>query len=147
MADFVSSDLAYAAGIIDGEGTIGITEYAPGGKRKSPQFRCYVSVVMTDPSVPLWLAVHFGGTTHSYGPRKVGHKGTTTWRLQNRRAAEFCRLILPFLLVKGHQAEAIVAFYDDPSFQFKQRRSLPEDEVAARRRYVTQVRALNKRGA
>lgn len=143
MIDAVS--LAYAAGIVDGEGTIGITELSPRKDRRSPQFRAYVAVVMTDPAVPLWMAQTFPGTVHAYAGRQPGHKGTFGWRLANRRAAEFCGLLVPYLKVKRAQAELLVHFYDE--FVFRRRRGLPDGEVERRRRFVVQVRALNKRGA
>jgi hypothetical protein len=147
MADFAAVDLAYAAGIIDGEGSIGITELAPGRqRRRSPQFRPYVAVCMTDPVVPLLLADMFGGTVHTYAGRKPGQKASHHWRLGAQRAAAACEALVPYLRVKHEQAALVVAFYRDSRFQFKQRRALPDREITARREYVAKCRALNARG-
>lgn len=144
MPEHLPIDLAYAAGIIDGEGTIGITEYAAGRqKRKSPQFRCYVAVAMCDFQVPYWLAANFGGTVHEY--QYGSGRPQARWVLANRRAADFCSLIAPHLRVKRGQAEVLADFYADDRFVFKQRQSIPLEEIEARREYVTKVRALNAR--
>lgn len=157
MAEPHLLDVVYAAGIIDGEGSIGISElrpnYEPGNRRKrrkSPSFRCWVQVTMTDPVVPVWLAETFGGTAntreHLNPPANARWKPYTVWVLQHQRASEFCALVLPFLRVKKEQAELVISYYADPRFTFKQRKSLSEDELDARREYAVQARALNGRG-
>jgi hypothetical protein len=143
----VDDHLWYAAGIIDGEGYIGITEVAPNGKKRlSPSIKAQVAVAMADPVIPAWMAETFGGTFHSYPPRKLGQRGCTYWRIQNRKAAEFCELIAPYLKLKRVQAELVVGYYSDPRFVFKQRRSIPAEEVEARREYVVMAKALNHPG-
>lgn len=152
MADFVlggdvsTDDLHYAAGIVDGEGTIFISELSARGKRKSPQFRCSVAVGMCDPLVPMLFAGWFGGSLHTYPGRKPGQRAITYWRANNRAAEAFCRLISPYLRLKRQQAELVLAFYDDPRFVFKQRQSIPLDEIEQKREYVTSSHALNVRG-
>jgi hypothetical protein len=145
MSDRLPIDLAYAAGIIDGEGYIGITESRPTGRRRSPQFRCLVVVQMCGPEVPVWLAENFGGTVHAYPPRQPGHKGSHRWVLQDRRAVVFCALLEPHLRVKGDQARLLGQFYADQRFNFTTRQAIPEDEVLGRREYVTTIQGLNAR--
>lgn len=143
-------DLAYAAGIMDGEGYIGITEYAIGGGRKSPQFRCRVTVCMCDSEVPEWLAATFGGTVHVYEGRKPGQRAQSHWVLQNRRAAEFCALVAPYMRTKHRQAELLSAFYVDWRFDFTRRGGkgpqITTSEILGRRSYVVAIQRLNRRG-
>lgn len=153
MADFVPEDLAYAAGIIDGEGYIGITETKPNyvsgdrkRRQKSPSFICRVTVAMCDPNVPVWLTETFGGTVHSYPPRKEGTRGSHHWVVQGPTAAAFCELIHGYLKVKRQQAELLMSYYADPRFVFKQRQGIPDTEIEQRREYVTTVKALNRGG-
>lgn len=155
MADTVfepsETDLAYAAGLIDGEGTISVSEYAVRADRRSPQFRWHVSVMLTDARPLVWLARTFGGTVHSYPPRKPGHQGVSYWRLSNRRAAVFCELLLPYLQIKREQADLALAFYNDPTLCLTRHGGrgpqLPADELGRRRVYVGKIRTLNRRGA
>jgi len=146
MADFDPVDLAYAAGIMDGEGTIGITEVkADGKRRKSPTIRAYIAVVMTDPVIPAWFAQMFGGTINTYPPRRQGHKPATHWRISGGRAEDVCRAILPYLKLKQEQAKLVIEFRGRTKTWTT--KTLPVAELAARREYVSQIRDLNRRGA
>ena len=150
--EHIPLDLAYAAGIIDGEGWVGMN-YLPAehaslkGKRRSPMFRCCVEVIMVDPRIPMWLCERFGGSVRSYASRKPGHRGTHKWTLQHRQAEAFCRLIAPYLMLKREQAEIIVSYYSDPRFSFTRRsKGIPAEEVEARMEYVARSKSLNRRG-
>lgn len=146
--------LAYAAGIIDGEGTIGVTElavdYEPGNRkrrRKSPQFRCYVAVVMSDPTVPMWLRSTFGGYLYTYAPRQPNHKPPTRWCLANGGATSFCIQVQPFLRLKKEQASLLIDFWHTRIAPENRRAlGLTDDEIARRRLTVARIHELNKRG-
>lgn len=148
-------DLAYAAGLIDGEGTIGITELAPGGarpdgrcSRKSPQHRIYAAVTMTEPAAILWLHVTFGGHFQALKARRPHHKPTFRWSATSQTAAEVCDLIAPYLKVKRAQAEIAARFYRERlAGNFQGSAGVPADELAARRAALAEIKSLNKRGA
>ena len=154
MADFTAVDLAYAAGIMDGEGTIGVTELSPGyesgnrkRRRKSPSFRDYIAVVMSDPLVPMWLSSTFGGAVYEYPPRKPNHKPTYHWRLSGQKAAEFCGLLLPYLRLKHEQAKLVIAFRGQLNAAPNPRaHGLSEESIEERREVVAKVHRLNQRG-
>jgi len=150
-------DLAYAAGIVDGEGTVSIAEYAPkweehnrNARRKSPQFRCYLTVSMTDIEVPLWLAETFGGSVNTYKQKNKRHKDQHRWVLQNRCAAECAAMLLPYMKTKRRQAELLANFYMDSRFTVRigggSSAQLTQSDIDARREYSTEVRSLNQRG-
>jgi hypothetical protein len=150
--------LAYAAGIMDGEGTIGVTEISPdgtwresGGRRRrrvSPSFRAYVAVVMSDLTIPLWLKSQFGGYLYSYEPRQPQHKPPHRWCKQGSDAAEFCRVISPYLRLKQRQAELLIEFWDARANVVNPRaKGLSPEEIDRRRAVVIQFNALNRRGA
>jgi hypothetical protein len=146
MADLVL--LAYLAGIIDGEGTIGITEVTrPLGDRRrvNSTFRAYLSITMTEPTIPLLLAETFGGKVRTYPPRREGHKATMCWSIDSGRAAAACEQLLPYLRLKRQQAELVIAFRSRTKDWTTRR--MPGTEVSERREYVTKIHALNKRGA
>lgn len=157
MADFVPLDVAYAAGIIDGEGCIGVTEVgadlewrgsvAHRRRRVSPQFRAYVAVVMSVPTVPLWLRERFGGWLYTYQPRKANHKPPHRWCMSGADAVDFCRLIIPYLRLKREQAELLVAFWERRKDVVNPRSKGPSgEEIERRRSVVLQFHSLNKRG-
>jgi hypothetical protein len=94
------TDRAYAAGLIDGEGSI--TAYAP--SRSPHSFAISVSVRMCDREPIDWLATTFGGK--SILQKRPTKSGTPIfeWKLNSRNAAAFLTLIKPHLKVKGKRA-------------------------------------------
>jgi hypothetical protein len=149
-----SHELAYAAGIVDGEGTIGVTEVSPSHepgdrkrRRKSPSFRAYIGVVMCDPEIPTLMAELFGGTVHTYPARKVGHSPQTHWRIAGERAASACESLLPYLRLKRPQAQLVIDFMSDPRCRFAHtNRGVPLADITHRRQYVIESKHLNQRG-
>lgn len=146
MADAV--DLAYAAGIIDGEGYIGITTQAAAPGR-SPQFQAVVNVGMADPEIPLWLAENFGGAVYSYPPRGTG-RGVHHWRLTGPATTEFCRMIRPYLRLKHRQAETVVRYREDARLSHRRGvrgQPTPPEEIALKHEYASAIKSMNQRSA
>lgn len=142
--------LAYAAGIMDGEGYIGITvlEASKSRPSRSPTFQLVVNVGMADFGSVAFLHEQFGGNIHSYAPGKYGTKrGVHHWRLTGLRARRFCSLVAPYLRVKQAQAALAIRYYDDPQLHHGMRgpKRLSTDEVSRRREYVREVQQLNQR--
>lgn len=155
MPDIAELDLAYAAGLIDGEGTIGITELKPSGKlrkngrreRKSPQHRIYVACTMTDELPIVFLHMLFGGNIQSLKSRGANHKPTFRWSATSLIAAEFCEAIAPYLKIKKAQAEITSRFFRERlQGNFQGNSGVPIDELALRRVAVQEIRTLNYRG-
>jgi len=99
------TDLAWAAGIIDGEGTATIFHVPNNG-----QVVGVLSVGNTDPRMLVRLATLFGGKVRWKRPQKQGWREQYVWDLRNHQAAAACRLLLPYLVCKREQAELVVAF-------------------------------------
>lgn len=66
-------DLAYLAGILDGEGCFSI------GKSSKGYYNLRVDVVNTDRRLIEWLHVNFGGYTGDRNTEKVEWKNKQTW--------------------------------------------------------------------
>lgn len=136
-------DLAYLAGIIDGEGTIGITVSKPYKDRISPSFKVYVSVTMTDPNIPYLIYGIFGGSVNNYPSRHEHHKPTTIWRSSCSTAVLVCKTLHPYLRLKKQQAEMAIDFDQLPR---KAGRALTPEQIAERYEYVEAIQLLNRRG-
>ena len=93
MAD--SAEIAYTAGLFDGEGSISLVRQK-NNRSHSPQ----VAVASTDYEVLLWLRKRFGGSIVIKQPRKSSHSISYDWRLTDRRALAFLQLIRPYLVIK-----------------------------------------------
>jgi hypothetical protein len=88
-------EAAYAAGIVDGEGSISITRNHS-GRWPSPQ----VSVASTDRELLDWLRERYGGTITTKQPRKPQHSLSFDWKLTDRRALRFLQIVGPYLVIK-----------------------------------------------
>lgn len=98
-------DLSYAAGLIDGEGYIGIQE--AGG---SMQLR--LKIVMTDKGLPSLIAMHraFGGKLAEDRPIGERTRATHVWRLNGRKAADLIERLQSKLLTKAEPARIALEF-------------------------------------
>ena len=87
--------LAYAAGLFDGEGSVSLVRHK-NNRTHSPQ----VAVASVDYEVVRWCQECFGGSIVTKQPRKLNHSVSYDWRLTDRRALTFLRLIRPYLVIK-----------------------------------------------
>ena len=92
--------LAWAAGIIDGEGCISICR-----KRHANAWVLRVTVSQVDPRLPARLKELFGGSVSHYNPVKKNHRRVWTWTIQAHAAEAALRAVLPWLFLKKEQAE------------------------------------------
>ncbi len=110
------SDIAYIAGLFDGEGSIQYKQYMRKRKhnpRPYPTWSIRMEIAMTDKSVLMWLCEVVGtGTVNS---RKVrpGKKKQWRWRCSHRQAYYVARLIWPYVHVKLDGVQKIIEHYCD----------------------------------
>ena len=104
------TELAYAAGIIDGEGCIGIWKYRQPRCQHGYTYALRVTVTMTEPEVPTWLFETFGGCLNDYPPEREEWKRKYIWAISTKQARPFLGTILPYLKEKVEQAEIAIEF-------------------------------------
>src|SRR5882672_3456483 len=83
------AELAYLAGLLDGEGCLTMTRPHPG--RQAP--RMVLQIGNTKPQMISWLVEHFGGTTWS---RHTGRKTDAlmySWRVVGDAAVSIVRAV------------------------------------------------------
>lgn len=101
--------LAYFAGLLDGEGCIGVWKFRNSAKQL--RYRAAMSIAMTDKEPILWLFKTFGGGT--YLDKKIGKTKSKVCHLWKMNAGDAARLLskaLPLLLVKKKQALNLIKF-------------------------------------
>ena len=91
----VDTELAYAAGLFDGEGSISLVRQK-NNRSHSPQ----VAVASNDYEVLEWFQKRFGGSIVTKQPRMPTHSVSYDWRLTDRRALTFLQLIRPYLVIE-----------------------------------------------
>ena len=123
--------LAYAAGIIDGEGHIGLHVY-----KKRNQYTPTVTVAMTELKALNIIHLLFGGSLSFHEGRKAKYKGVGLWQLSSREDIIYCLTKLsPFLQVKKDLSDLMLNYFAD----IKHREVNP----AAREQYLQQFKVIN----
>ena len=118
------SNVAYIAGLFDGEGSINITrrpekkkKHKGSGHRISNSMRISMEISMTDQSVLLWLHEVLGVGTVTDKPRKGLRKNGTKylmqyrWRCTFRDAYYVCLLIWPYAHTKLPKIQQVIDHY------------------------------------
>ena len=118
------SDIAYIAGLFDGEGSIYYArrpekkkKHKGNGYRTSMSQRISMEVTMTDPMVINWLRETLKVGTVAKKPRKGLRKNGTPylmqykWRCTFRDAFYVCCLIYPYSITKLEKVKQILDHY------------------------------------
>ncbi len=141
------ADLAYTAGIIDGEGNIGIypntSHLTKAGKTVH---RMRVRVTNTDEWLIHWLKENYGGSIGVVDRGTLygrNWKPAWWWTLSCNPALRFLKLILPYLRLKKPQAELAVRFQEGK--HGRGRGPTPEELVVSEANRIL-IKAMNKRG-
>ena len=121
-----SEDIAYLAGLFDGEGSIYYAKriekkkkHTGKGYRTSISQRISMEVTMTDESVIRWMHEVLGVGTVNKKPRKGRRKDGTKylmqwkWRCTFRQAYYVCCLIWPYAHTKLPKINQILEHYKD----------------------------------
>lgn len=100
------AELAYLAGIVDGEGSIFI---AKNSARLQGSYTLRLSVTSTDRVLIDWIHARFGGNTCSQ--RKPNRWSPAYhWRLSGPHAKQLLEAIGPYLVIKRVKADWAIAF-------------------------------------
>jgi hypothetical protein len=110
MAKHSKADLAYAAGIIDGEGCIQIMHSILHGHIQS--WKVYLEINMCSKKVLDKMAGLFGGVVKLYGVRPEQHYRQFRWQLYGTKAIDAIRQMRPYLIEKKSQAALAIDFYN-----------------------------------
>lgn len=144
--------LAYTAGILDGEGSVQIISTPPSGRYKTRRYYVNVTIGMCHEETIRWLVETFGFRLHVKVPKNPCHRTAYLAILQHLRAADFLRLVQPYVRTKAKQVELALKFTDGYGDWFKdrpQRKNAPRvpEEVQSRRAAAfEEMRLLNLRG-
>jgi hypothetical protein len=140
---------AYLAGIIDGEGCIGIGKRG----RNRKYIIATLQVSNTDYRLLEWLQHYYGGGIYSYNHDNTilrGRKPTYIWSLAADKATNVIIDALPYLIIKREQAELVLSIprreiYRD-TVNGRIRVQMTEEDFFENERLFAEMRQLNKRG-
>ena len=135
--------LAYTAGLIDGEGYIGLIPHSVTKNSYSPK----VKVSSTTINLVEFLHDNYGGhldklRIHSQENRKM----SAMWTLSNgKNVGPFLKKLLPYLRVKNRQANLILEYIEKCTYK-KMRGTEKKDVSRERFLLYKKIRLLNHRG-
>ena len=112
MKKLSNVQLAWAAGIIDGEGTVSFTVRKAKSYQKSKRIQPIVEVEITSKEIVFLLQSWFDGFVWCRQRRKNTYSNVWLWRISSRKALNCIKNIFPYLRIKKSQAETIFKFYD-----------------------------------
>jgi hypothetical protein len=101
-------DIAYAAGLFDGEGCVNIT--ANRRNANHPSYRVQVVVAMTDHPVLLWLQERWGGNIYTQKRSAAHHRPGWQWHLAEAESRVFLETIRLHIKIKGPATDNALPF-------------------------------------
>ena len=101
------TDIAYIAGLTDGEGCITINKVYIASYGN--YYKNIVSITNTDIDVLKWVCEHFGGRVDSHS-EFYRNKPCYRWSLNGSKSSKFLESMLPYLRIKSKQAELSLEF-------------------------------------
>jgi hypothetical protein len=138
--------LAYMAGIIDGEGTIGITKTTP-KRYTNPRYTARIHFGNVNKEVIEMFAKRFGGSVRT--ERVPNRKLIYRWyRVGNPITKEIVESLLPYLVIKKPQAENVLEFLNTIQLKgYQKRDGVPPKELQRREYFFQKAKELNAYGA
>lgn len=137
-----ATDIAWAAGIFDGEGCITITRQKAGsGGRINPSHRLYIKVTMGSEATVRRLREIFGLGTITL-QKSERWNDAHTWWVASRQAGEVLDLMRPYLFTKLAEAELAREFLLIPNPDAGAGRPIPPFVVEERERLFKEMRDI-----
>ena len=138
-------DIAYFAGIFDGEGCIYIRKINAKYVTKSGIRRIYtsysveVSLANTNEWICRQLLFAFGGGVYKRKLQMGANQTIWAWQIAAKKATDFLRVLYPYLKLKRAQAEIAINFQNN-----MHRRTKTNEELALREAQRILVSNLNR---
>lgn len=105
-------DIAYIAGLVDGEGYIGIKKakaYKCQG-RKTNGYHARIQIRMVDESAIKFIAENLGGWYYKEKPSCNNGKPLFCYQSSDKSAEGILKILLPYLKVKKDSAKTVIEF-------------------------------------
>ena len=137
--------LIYLAGIIDGEGTIGI------GRQMLPNnnytYRQHLIIGNTDIRLIEWLVENFGGKFPKAVNSNEKWKDSYMWQLTGTKSYKLLKKVRPYLLLKQEQADNAIELWEKVSnYVYSRSHKRPEYRTELSEELYHMCRELNKKG-
>jgi hypothetical protein len=138
------TDLAYVAGIVDGEGCIQVQKYKKRKRERSTPYKLQLRVSNTDLRLVQHLQSLFPGYIYNGSEKRKNRRNQFYWHVNGKKAAHILEKLVPFLVSKKDQAEIAIAFQDTFN-QYYGIYGLPKEIIAFREECYQKCRKLKKK--
>lgn len=146
-------EIGYLAGIMDGEGSIHISRPISRAKDcKSPIYQTYISVTNTEIKLLEWINERIGGIIRSIPTDKksnVIRKPIWRWYCPIVRLTEFCKLVIPYSIIKRREFEIMIEIRGTYKSQAKKGKQgvqkVPDEDLEIRHRCYLELKSLHNR--
>jgi hypothetical protein len=153
MKEYTISQIAYLAGIIDGEGSIYIGNFSSNPKTGSLHYQTNMEVTNTDEKLIDWLINNIGGRKSKYTFKqtpKNSRRDVYRWIVSGDLLTQLCYLLLPYLIIKKRQCEIMIemrkTFQKTGMQKGKQGiQPLDSETLRLRKQYFDEMRSLHVR--
>jgi hypothetical protein len=153
MKVYTTAQLAYLAGIIDGEGSIYIGNFSSNPKTGNPYYQTNMEVTNTEEALINWLINNFGGRNYTYTEKQTPKNSRRTvyrWIISGDDLTELCHLLLPYLIIKKRQCEIMIQMrktFERKRASLGRQGTLPleQDVLEERKRLFDEMRSLHCR--
>jgi len=146
---YKSTDLAYMAGIVDGEGCfyIGKVPKKAGDGYVSEHYRGLLKIDNTNQRLINWIDNVFSGTASARcrtTSSKKFERDIFTWNSTGDRLLDICEQLLPYLVIKKEQCEIMIKFRKTYNASLGSH-VLPMGALESRQQCLEEIRKLNSR--
>lgn len=136
------TDLAWAAGIIDGEGCISIVRMKPSANYPHLRYELRIAVKMIHKPTVERIKSIFGRGTITVRHR-ANQRNQFNWLVGIHNASAVLRLVLPYLVTKRAEAELGLEF-EQKRTVFSGKQFPPPEEWSLRESYQIKMKALKR---
>lgn len=145
------TDLAWAAGFLDGEGCFHIRRPKPSKWRGSDKvqkwgYNVLVAASSCDYEPIKKLERMFGGATIYYTSKKQHQRPVYHWKMFANDSRKAIPLLLPYLVLKRKRAMLVAQLLARMGVKRNRPGGLSQNEHAIRNRIVERLKVMNRRG-
>jgi len=139
-------ELAYLAGIIDGEGCFYIGQIKQGKYGTRQQWHALLKITSCDKILIDWLREHFSGcsqNTYRWTAKKKFYRAVYSWTIGGEALDHFLPLLQPFFVIK--RKHCVVMMEIRKSFKNGGSKRLSDETLKVRTNLMKEMRKLNSR--
>lgn len=149
---YTIAEIAYLAGIVDGEGSLVMGNYSCNKKTGVPHYHTSLEINNTGKELIDWLHKIFGGAVIAYTAKQHAKNcrlQVFRWIANGDRLTHLCELILPYVTIKRRQVEIMLQMRDTykPMTKAGQQgfRGLSDEILSLRQSLFLEIRSLHCR--